>query len=207
MKDIPLKAKVFCSDGHAGTTTAIIVNPVKREVTHVVVESIRYLDFLVPLELVVETTPDAVHLTCTIDELHSLDSFTETHYIDNAPYDEAMYSGTQYMTPYATQVPDYGGLVEEEKVPHGELAVHRGTAVHATDGRIGVLEEFVVEPDTGHVTHVVLRKGHLLGKRDVVIPVSAIDHGDYEALYLNVTKKEIRDMPGVTIQRHYTGQE
>ena len=41
MKDIPLKAKVLCTDGHGGTTTAIIVNPVKREVTHIIVESIK----------------------------------------------------------------------------------------------------------------------------------------------------------------------
>jgi len=207
MKDIPLKAKVLCTDGHAGTTSAIIVNPVKRKVTHVVVESIKYRDFLVPLELVSDTAPDVVHLSCTIDELHGMRSFTETHYVQDDLYDGAMYQGSQYLTPYATQAPGYGGLIEDEKVPFGELAVHRGTSVHAKDGRIGVLEEFVVEPDSGHVTHIVLRKGHLWGKRDVVIPVSAIDHGDYESLYLNVTKKAVRDMPGVSIQRHYTAEE
>ena len=207
MKDIPLKAKVLCTDGHAGTTTAIIVDPVKREVTHVVVESIKYLDFLVPLEQVAGTKPDAVHLNCTVDELHGMRSFTETHYVQDDLYGGEMVQGGQYLAPYATQVPGDGGLFEEEKVPLGELAVHRGTTVQATDGRIGELEEFVVEPDTGHVTHIVLRKGHLWGKRDVVIPISAIDHGDYESLYLNVTKKEIRDLPGVSIQHHYTGQE
>jgi hypothetical protein len=30
MKDMPLKARVICTDGHTGTTTAIIINPVKR---------------------------------------------------------------------------------------------------------------------------------------------------------------------------------
>ena len=207
MKDIPLEAKVLCTDGHAGTTSAVIVNPVKQEVTHVVVESIKYLDFLVPLEMVADTTPGEVHLNCTIEELHGMRSFTETHYVHDDLYDGAMYQGSQYLAPYATQGPDYGGLMEEEKVPFGELAVHRGTIVHATDGRIGVMEEFVIESDTGHVSHIVLRKGHLWGKRDVVIPVSAIDHGNYESLFLNVTKKAIQDLPGVSIQRHYTGQE
>jgi sporulation protein YlmC with PRC-barrel domain len=207
MKDMPLKARVICTDGHAGTTTAIIINPVKREVTHVVVESIKYLDFLVPLAKVTDTTPAEVHLDCTIAELHQMRSFTRTHYVHDDLFDGEMYQGSQYLAPYATQIPEYGRLFEEEKVPIGELAVHPGTTVFAKDGRIGELEEFVVEPDTGHVTHIVLRKGHLWGKRDVVIPVSAIDHGDYESLYLNIMKKAIPDLPGVSIQRHYSGQE
>jgi len=209
MKDIPVKAKVLCTDGHAGTTSAIIVNPIRREVTHVVVESIKYVDYLVPLEKVAATTPDTVHLDCTISELHRMSSFTETHYVHADYYDEAMYQGNQYLSPYAYAAPiEYrGGQVEEEQVPVGELAVHRGAEVYATDGRIGVLEEFVVEPSSGHVTHLVLRKGHLWGKRDVVIPVSAIDHGKYDKLHLNVAKKAIRDLPGVSIQHHYAGQE
>ena len=207
MKDIPLKAKVLCTDGHAGTTTAIIINPVKQEVTHVVVESIRYVDFMVPLEHVAETTPDEVHLDCTIEELHNMQSFTETHYVQADLYEDEMYQGSQWLAPYATPIRTSGGPLEEEQVPMGELAVHRGTDVYATDGHIGVLEEFVVEPETGHVTHLVLRKGHLLSKRDVVIPVSAIDHGEYDALHLNVAKKDIEDLPGVSIQRHYKGQD
>ena len=206
MIDIPLKATVLCSDGHAGTTTAIIINPVKRTVTHVVVESIKYLDYLVPLDLVADTTPSSVHLDCTIAELHEMESFTDAHYKQSEFGDGTYYKGA-YMTPYVTMVPEYGGLVEEERVPFGELAVHRGTQVRATDGHIGILEEFVVEPDSGLVTHLVLRKGHLFGKREVVIPVSAIEYGDYDTLFLNVSEKELRDLPGVSIQRHYKGQE
>lgn len=207
MIDIPLKAKVLCTDGHAGTTTAIIIDPVKRIATHVVVESIKYLDFLVPLELVANTKPDSVHLQCTIAKMHELHTFTETHYIHDDIFDDAMYMGSQYIEPYATMVPDYSGIVEEEHIPLGELAVHRGATVYAEDGRIGLLEEFIVESETGHVTHIVLSKGHLWGKRDMVIPVTAIDRGEYDSLYLNVTKGNIQDLPGVTIQRHYQGQE
>jgi site-specific recombinase XerD len=93
------------------------------------------------------------------------------------------------------------------KVPLGKLAVHRGAKVYATDGHIGVLEEFVVEPESSHITHIVLSKGHLWGKRDVVIPVSVVDHGEYDNLYLNIEKKTVKDLPGVSIQRHYGGQE
>jgi hypothetical protein len=34
---------------------------------------------------------------------------------------------------------------------------------------------FVVDPKTGHITHLVLREGHLWGQRDVAIPVNAIE--------------------------------
>ena len=155
---IPLNAEVLCTDGHAGTTSAIIVNPVKRVVTHIVVETIRYIDYLVPLDQVTESTPHSVLLNCTIDEMKKMGSFTKTHYIHNDFYDGPMYEGSQYISPYvyAAPVEFSGGPVEEEKVPVGELTVHRGSEIHATDGRIGVLEEFVVEPESGHVTHLVL---------------------------------------------------
>jgi hypothetical protein len=203
MKDIPLKADVLCSDGQAGKTSAILVNPVRREVTHVIVESMKYLDYLVPLEKVTATTPDTVQLDCTIEEMHRMRSFTETHYVHDDYYDDPMYQGGQYMSPYATPM----GPIEEEKVPLGKLAVHRGAKVYATDGHIGVLEEFVVEPESSHITHIVLSKGHLWGKRDVAIPVSVVDHGEYDKLYLNIEKKAVKDLPGVSIQRHYGGQE
>ena len=34
---------------------------------------------------------------------------------------------------------------------------------------------FVADPQTGHITHLILREGHLWGQRDVVIPVNAIE--------------------------------
>ncbi len=38
MKNIPINAKVECTDGPAGEETNIIINPTTRQVTHIVVQ-------------------------------------------------------------------------------------------------------------------------------------------------------------------------
>jgi hypothetical protein len=55
--------------------------------------------------------------------------------------------------------------VDEEQIPPGELAVYRGARVEATDGKAGMLGEFLVNPLTGHISHLILMEGHLWGKK------------------------------------------
>ena len=57
-----------------------------------------------------------------------------------------------------------------------ELPVTRGTRVYSADGFvIGTVDEFLVDQDGGHVTHLVLREGHIFGEKDVFIPVTEIE--------------------------------
>lgn len=51
--------------------------------------------------------------------------------------------------------------VEYERIPPGELAVRRGARVETTDGHAGRVDEFLVNPADGYITHLVLREGHL----------------------------------------------
>jgi sporulation protein YlmC with PRC-barrel domain len=67
--------------------------------------------------------------------------------------------------------------------------------VHATDGPVGVVEELMVDPDSAQVTHIVLRKGHWWGKQEVQIPISAIERGEGDTVYLNLDKKAIGQLP------------
>ena len=62
--DIPLNAKVRCADGECGRSTYVVVNPVNEQVTHVVVreEWFPHAEYLVPLDLVIESTPDTIRL-------------------------------------------------------------------------------------------------------------------------------------------------
>jgi len=56
------------------------------------------------------------------------------------------------------------------------------------------VEGFQVDPGDHRVTHVLLREGHLWGRKEVAIPVSAVakvDHG----IWLNLTKKQVEDLP------------
>ena len=204
MKDIPLKAKVQCSDGHGGSVTAVIVNPVAEEMTHIVVQSEHLADHLVPLDLVAETTEKKVHLTCTKEELEALPNFTEKHFMPVESEEEAMYQGGQWMSPYVASLDTMTIPIDEENVPPGELAIHRGTDVEATDGHVGVLDEFIINPESGHVSHFVLRKGHLWSKYEISIPLSAIEKTEYDTVHLNIDKEAVKALPKVDVNRNYS---
>jgi hypothetical protein len=86
-------------------------------------------------------------------------------------------------------------------VPAGEVAIHPGTHVQATDGRVGIVEELIVAPAAEQVTHFVLEEGHLWGKKDVTIPLSAIDRVEGDTVYLNLDKAAIKELPTIPRKR------
>ena len=76
--------------------------------------------------------------------------------------------------------------------------MRRGDPVHATDGDIGRVQGLVIDRRSRHVTHVLLQEGHLWGRREVAIPVSAVAStsrrhpaGD--------PKQEVQDLPPVDV--------
>lgn len=198
--DIPINTDVYCADGVCGKSTYVILNPVTNNVTHVVVEErhFPYAEYLVPLEYVVETTPHKIQLRCTRRELQTLDPYIETEFIQT---DVGEYAGDPYMLwPYV--VPQSGILaLKHERIPTGERAVHRGAHVEATDGHIGQVDEFLIDPESGHITHLVLREGHFWSPKEVTIPVSEIASIEEETVHLKLSKKSIKALPAVPIRR------
>ena len=89
-------------------------------------------------------------------------------------------------------------LVVEQAVPLGETEVERHEHVHAIDGEIGQVEGFVVNSADHAVTHVLLKEGHLWGRKQVAIPVSAVASVD-AGIRLNITKKQVEDLPPVDL--------
>jgi sporulation protein YlmC with PRC-barrel domain len=88
--------------------------------------------------------------------------------------------------------------VTYDTIPLGEVAVRRGEHVHATDGDIGQVEGLVIDPRNHHVTHVLLQEGHLWGRKEVAIPISAVT-GVEDGIRLNITKHQVKDLPAVDI--------
>jgi sporulation protein YlmC with PRC-barrel domain len=201
--DIPVNAEVCCGDGLCGQSTYIIVNPVSQQVTHLVVKEKQapHTERLVPVNLVKETTHDQVHLGCTQDELVRMETFIETEYIREGIPDYERYEDSYMVWPY--QVPEVTKTVtvRHKRVPHGELAVRRGARVRASDGRIGRVDEFLVDPEDGHITHLILREGHLWGQKDVTIPISEIERIEENTVYLKLNKRDIGKLPAIPIRR------
>jgi sporulation protein YlmC with PRC-barrel domain len=198
--DISINADVQCADGPCGRCTYVILNPATQQVTHLVVKesSSPYTERLVSIEQVMETDPHLIRLRCTSRELAAMEAFIETEFL---PTDISEYGGVSAMMwPYVLSE----GMttpVEHEHVPPGELAVRRGAGVEATDGRVGRVDEFLVEPANGHITHMVLREGHLWGQKDVTIPVAQIDRIEEGTVYLKLDKESIGALPAIPIRR------
>ena len=147
---IHLGAEVSCVDGMFGLSTHVLVNPVTRKVSHLVVQetTLQHPEYVVPVKYVVAGSADVILLQCTRDELRHMEPFVQTQYIyEPMPdYDSAYPIGSYYMCSYVvpefmTQVP-----VEHEQVPPGELDVRRGMLVEATDGTVGYVDEFMMNP-------------------------------------------------------------
>ncbi|UCC52262.1 MAG: PRC-barrel domain-containing protein [Anaerolineaceae bacterium] len=206
MTDIPISAKVECNDGHCGKSTEVIINPVKRKVTHFVVEDSSLPDYstrLVPVEKVVDMSHDLIRLDCSKDEFIRMEPFVTDRYIDPEVSIEAKtyWGADSYVAPLVIN-DSAPNIRKEEHVPVGELAVHRGMHVDATDGRAGTVDELVVDSEGEVITHMLLRKGHLWGKKDVAVPVTAIEDIYKDTVILNIDKKAIKELPTVSVKRH-----
>ena len=80
------------------------------------------------------------------------------------------------------------------RVPLGEVEMRCGEPVHATDGEIGRVQGLVIAPRNYDVTHVLLQEGHLWGRKEVAIPVSAVASTG-NGIRLKITKQEVQDLP------------
>jgi sporulation protein YlmC with PRC-barrel domain len=188
-----------CSDGECGAVSRVVIDPVARTLTHIVVEPRHRqgLGRLVPLDLITSSN-DEVTLRCSVDEFERLDKAEETDFLPGTAYEG--YDGQFVLPlPYLPLGPGSTTLpVTYDRLPLGEVAVRRGVRVHATDGEIGKVQGLVIDPGDHCVTHVLLQEGHLWGREEVAIPVSAVVVFEPE-IQLSITKQEVRDLPAVDV--------
>lgn len=208
MSELRAGAKVEGTDGHLGEVDALIIDPTTEVVTHLVVTHHR-LDprLLVPVDHVVDAAPDRIALDLSGEQLEGCTRFDEPAFVagdDTWAYGNVVLDpGMYFLEPFATPV-DGWPMTDYERIPRGELAFRRGTAVHSADGtKVGHLDEFLVDPADGHVTHLVLRQGHLLRHDDdVVIPMSHAQLVEDSVIRLDLTVDEVAALPHVPVKRH-----
>ena len=195
MIDMPLDARVECADGLCGSSTYVVIEPTTQQVTHIVVKETRppHAERLVSVDQIAETGPDVIRLLCSREGLARQDSFVETRFARteipryrDIPLDD---------WPFAVPRDVWTSPVKYRRIPEGELVVHRGAHVKAVDGRAGRVHEFLVDPVTKRITHLVLRKGHLWHREDVTVPASEIDQIAEDEVNLKLDKHEIAASP------------
>jgi uncharacterized membrane protein len=139
--------------------------------------------------------------------------FVATRYIAKEEDDYSHYMGgeasTTWYQPYATDMVGATpkDVVQEEMLAEGQQTFHRGGRVDATDGHVGLVGELVLDEDGRHMTHFVLQEGHAWGKKEVTLPMSAIDHVEDDTVYLKLDKKAIASLPAIPLKRAYAKGE
>jgi len=211
--EIPLNAQVECTDGVYGRSEYVLIDPVTDQLTHLVVKGDAHpnTEYLVSVDFVTETIADTIRLICSKSELEQMAPFIKTEFVEEKVLDYAGYRGgglagmgSYYYMPYVTSEIRVPVLAEHQQIPPGELAVHRGTRVEATDGYVGRVDEFVVNPENGHITYLVMREGHLWGKKDVVVPLSALGETREDTVFLNLDKHQIESLPTFSVRRRWS---
>jgi sporulation protein YlmC with PRC-barrel domain len=204
--DIPLDVEVHCSDGACGKSTAIIVEPNTEKVTHFVVQA-EGSQYLVPIEAIAVSAANRIQLRWSRQELAAAPPFEKAVFAgeDLGAYAAPALAGPSIAWPYGAEN-EYmleaaaAAYVPVEQIPEGERAIHSGAYVEATDGGVGQVEEFLIDPATGRITHLVLRKGHLWGKKDVTIPLDQIDRVEDDVVYLKLSKEAVGELEAVPVR-------
>lgn len=196
--DIPIKASVTCQGEVCGKTICLIVNPCSNELTHVVVEDheFPYQKRIVPVEMVKNSTPKSIQLSCNKQEFLQMENFIEHHYIPAEQTFGVFPVKQKIYIPYSMYSNDLADVTREH-VPEGGIAFHPGTLIEATDGKVGQVDEFLVDPISEHITHLVMKEGHLWSKREIAIPASEIERVENDVVRLKISKAEIESLPSI----------
>lgn len=199
MPEIPLDAAVACTDGEAGTSTAILLNRWTRRVTGLVVEDRGFapVERLVPAGRIAASSADLIELDCTSADLEGMERFRETTYLQTAgpePDEPGSSVDAVLVEPFGDVEGPYVPVVEE-RVPQGEVAIERGMAVEATDGVVGRAAGLLVHPGDGRVTHLMVTARHLFRVSKVAVPLEAIQRVGASTIHLRLDKAAVDALP------------
>jgi sporulation protein YlmC with PRC-barrel domain len=211
--------RVHCTDGVYGELADIVIDPLEKRVTHLVVQPEHGAGEarLVPIQLAKgrDDEQHEIELECTLDKAQGFESVREAAYLrlGESPAEDpdwevgvedvlAMpyYTGLD-VDPYPVEL-DSDVTLYYDRVPKGEVEVRRASAVISADGHsLGEVDGFVVDADK-HITHFVLERGHLWGRKEVTIPIGAVARVESDEVHVALSKDEVGALPAVRVGRH-----
>jgi sporulation protein YlmC with PRC-barrel domain len=216
--------RVRCTDGAYGELADIVIDPLEKRVTHLVIqpEQDKGQRLLVPIRLAKgrDEKQREIELECTLDEAKGFESVREATLLRLGespaedpdwdvgvedvlalPYYASLgYAGSD-AGPYPDQL-DQNVTLFYDRVPKGELEIRRTSAVISADGdSLGEVDGFVVDADE-HITHFVLERGHLWGRKEVTIPIGALARVESDVVHVALSKDEVGALTAVRVGRH-----
>jgi hypothetical protein len=216
---IEIGLPVDCSDGRCGVVADVVIDPLRRTITHLVVEPRRHhhLARLVPTdEIDGAAREDSVRLRCSGEELRRLPTVEERAYlrVDEWPpfdgdrdvglvtvlsppfYDGAGYDGAGLGRGTYVPMPSCDRmLVAYDRIPAHEVEVRRASPVETADEKkLGHVDGFVVDEEW-HVTHLVVERRRLWRYRELTVPARVIKRISTDRVALALTADQVAGLP------------
>ena len=190
-QEYSLYAKAMCKNGFLGELSSIVIHYQNEDITHLVIkdETIsKSQAWLIPIDLVASSTDKVLQLDLTRDDTRDLKPFIYEHYI------EREHNGYFYAFNLPI-IPAPKWLASEttgQNIRH--FSLHRSMEVTAADGVIGKAGEFFIDTHSKRISHIILNRGHLWGKKDVIIPLSLIRKVEGNKINLNLEKGSVNTL-------------
>jgi sporulation protein YlmC with PRC-barrel domain len=213
---LDLGCSVRCADAAYGELADVIVDPLSRRVTHVVVASHGHRERarLVPIDRV-SAADDGLVLRGTVADIDALEALDESAYLragEHIAEDPDWDIGTEDVLALpiygaaegmGTAIdPDLHVLVNYHRIPKHEVEIRRSSAVFSTDGHhLGHVEGFLIEG--GETADIVLERGHLWGRREIVIPAAAVERVRNDSITLSLTKEQVGQLDVRRVHRWF----
>lgn len=192
--DLALGVPAQSEDGPYGRVEHVIIDPETGAATHVVVrESVEPRALrLIPRKYVAAADAQSLRLAASVQRLTGLREYIQTDYYPPS-YFVALARAEQCKLPLAPS----GWTVEHPATPEGYVALAGHEPVLATDGKVGRVDGVLVDRHTGRVSHLLLRKGHLWGAREVQVPAGLVARYEDGDVVLSVDKAAVGALPDV----------
>ena len=212
---------VEATDGHVGEIADVIVEPVRRRVTHLVVQHAHHHEQarLIPIDAAASFA-DNVVLSWSTEQVEDAPRVEETNFVERGrwPHPQAGWGigpSPILAWPYygagglglgmgvGTSGPGWDPVTSRyDRIPEGTAEISRASEVVSVDDHVvGHVDGFIVDPDDG-ITHIIVERGHLWGHRTVTIPMREVESVTSDRLHLRARRDEIGGFPTMPFHHH-----
>lgn len=82
----------------------------------------------------------------------------------------------------------------------------KGQAIHARDGEIGNVDNFLFDDDSWTIRYLVVETGKFLGRKVLISPISIERNQKKDGLSLSLTKEQIQNSPDIDTEKPVSRQ-
>lgn len=198
---IHMKAAIKCEGAECGHLERVVIDPVHRQVTHLVIHTAAGDLRVIPAVLISEAHYDWIHLRLTCEALAAAPPFEEVDFslpsAEWVPPGNLGHADVLWPSHYASTLThdiSPGPLpIEHVNVPPDEATIAAGDRVFCTDHECGRIADLVMDPDSDKALAFVVRRGFLF-KRDVAIPLGWIDRVEADGIHLKMTAEQVEEL-------------